>query len=133
MDDKKIDKGILYDAVVCREKDNALKVSRIMRDTRARHLIVVDKNLKPLGIISPFDINNRVVAEEKNPSEVMADEIMTKPVETIELNSTYSEAAEKMALLETFTMPVVQNGKLVGVLDYSSVFRNVCEVKHDKK
>ena len=129
MEDKKIDKGILYDAVICNESDNVLKVSRIMRDTKARHLIVVDKSLKPLGIISPFDINNRVVAEEKNSKDVLAEQIMTKPVETIDLNSTYSQAAEKMASLETFTMPVVQNGKLVGILDYSAVFRNVCEVK----
>jgi len=129
MMDKKIDKGMLYDAVVCNEDESVLEVSRIMRDTRARHLIVVDGDLKPLGIISPSDINNRVVAEEKNPSYISACEIMTKPVETIDLDSTYSQAAEKMAFLETFTMPVVNNGKLVGILDYSSVFRNVCEVK----
>lgn len=129
MTDKKIEKEILYDAVICNENDDVLEVSRIMRDTKARHLIVVDENLKPLGIISPFDINNRIVAEEKNPVEVTASEIMTKPVETIDLNSNYSQAAEKMALLETFTMPVVHDGKLVGILDYSAVFKNICEVK----
>ncbi len=127
--DKHIDKELLYDAVVCKENDNVLEVSRIMRDTKARHLIVVNDKLRPLGIISPFDVNNRVVAEEKNAKNVKASEIMTKPVETIELKSTYAEAAEKMAILETFTLPVVDKGVLVGVLDYSSVYKKVCEVK----
>lgn len=124
-----IDKEILYDAVICKEKDSALEAARIMRDTKARHLIVVDKDLRPLGIISPFDINNRVVAEEKDAKKVMAVQVMTKPVETIELSSNYKQAAEKMAELETFTMPVTEKGKLVGMLDYGTVFRAVCEVK----
>ena len=131
--DKKIDKSMLYDAVVCDGKDSVLEVSRIMRDTRARHLIVVDKKLKPLGIISPSDINNRIVAEEKIPNKVTASEIMTSPVETLDINSTYSHAAEVMALLEIFTIPVTENGELTGILDYSTVFRNACEVKNDKK
>jgi|WetSurMetagenome_2_1015567.scaffolds.fasta_scaffold345643_2 signal-transduction protein with cAMP-binding, CBS, and nucleotidyltransferase domain len=126
-----LDKKVLHDAVICKEKDNILEVSRIMRDTKSRHLIVVDKNLKPLGIISPFDINNRVIAEEKSISSTTASQIMTKPIETIELSSSYEKASEKMIALETFTLPVTENGKLVGVLDYSVVFRNVREVKND--
>lgn len=127
--EKVIEEEVLGDAVVCKEKDSILEVARIIRDTKARHVIVVDKKLKPLGIISPFDINNRVVAEKIDPEKIFASKIMTSPVETIELHSTYSEAAERMALLETFTMPVVDKEKLVGMLDYSLVFRNVCGVK----
>jgi signal-transduction protein with cAMP-binding, CBS, and nucleotidyltransferase domain len=126
-----INREILHDAVICKEKDNILEVSRIIRDTKARHIIVVDKNLKPLGIISPFDINNRVVAEKKDVNSTFAKDIMTKPIETIELKESYETAAEKMVHLETFTLPVTEKGKLIGVLDYSVVFRKVCEVKND--
>ena len=54
---------------------------------------------------------------------------MTSPVETLDISSTYTHAAEVMALLEIFTIPITENGKLIGILDYSAVFRNVCEVK----
>ncbi len=124
-----IDKEILYDAVFCKEDDSVLEVSRIIRDTKSRHLIVVDKNLKPLGIISAFDINNRVVAQEIDPKKITAVKIMTKPVEAVDISSNYKDAVEKMAALETYTLPVIENGKLIGTLDYSAVFRKICEVK----
>lgn len=123
-----IDKRILHDAVICKENDSVLEASQIMRDTQTRHVIVVDADMKPLGIISPFDINNRVVAEKKNPLNVKASDVMTAPVETIELSSSYEEASEKMISRETFTLPVTDKGKLIGILDYSIVFKNVCEV-----
>ena len=43
----KIELSKLHDAVVCNEDDNVLEVSRIMRDTRKRHILVVDDHLKP--------------------------------------------------------------------------------------
>ena len=132
--EKMLNKELLNDAVICKEGDNVLEVSRIIRDTRARHVIVVDKSLKPLGIISPFDINNRAVAEERNLKSTLAKEIMTKPIETIDVNSDYEKASEKMITLETYTLPVTEEGKIIGILDYSIVFRNICKVKkNDKK
>ena len=57
-----INKGHLTDAVICRENDDVLEVSRILRDTQRRHIIVLDKNDGPIGVISTMDINNRVLA-----------------------------------------------------------------------
>jgi len=53
-----INKSLLTDVVFCSENDTVLEVARILRDTRARHLIVTDSKKKPLGIISTVDINN---------------------------------------------------------------------------
>jgi CBS domain-containing protein len=125
----KMNREILHDAVICKENDSVLEVSRIMRDTKTRHIIVVSKKMEPLGIISPFDINNRVVAEGKDAKSVSAKDIMTKPIETIELSATFEQAAEKMGALETFTLPVVENKKLIGILNYSVVYRSVCKVE----
>jgi len=56
MGKKAIQKENLHDAVVCKLEDSVLEVSRIMRDTQARHLIVVDSDLKPVGLISAFEL-----------------------------------------------------------------------------
>lgn len=130
---EKLDKSLLHDAVVCKEEDSVLEVSRIMRDTKARHVIVINEDTFPIGIISPFDISNRLVAEEKDANETYAKDIMTKPIETIDINSNYKEASEKMVALETYTIPVTEGEKLIGILDYSVVFRKVCEVKENDK
>ncbi len=120
----KIELGKLHDAVVCNEDDSVLEVSRIMRDTRKRHILVVDGHLKPLGVISAFDINNRVVAEEKNIHNTKAKDIMSKPVQTIDVHSSYEEACEKMVEYEMHTIPVTKEGKIIGILDLAYIFRD---------
>lgn len=117
-----IEKNKLQDAVICDENDTVLEVSRILRDTRSRHLIVVDSEQKPLGIISTVDINNRVVAEGLNPEEAAAGDVMTSPIEVVELNSSYEDAYKKMIEKGTYSIPVVENEKLVGILDFNQLF-----------
>ena len=128
-----IEKEKLDDAVICKEDDSVLEVDRIMRDTKTRHIIVIDKNLKPSGIISAFDINNRVVAEEKNAKEIKAEDIMTKPIQSIDIDIDYNEAYQKMIDLGIYTIPVTDKGKLVGILDFNFLFKKLCEIGGKKK
>ena len=128
-----IEKEKLNDAVICKEDDSVLEVARIMRDTQTRHIIVIDKNLKPSGIISAFDINNRVVAEEKNAKEIKAEDIMTKPIQSIDIDIDYNEAYQKMIDLGIYTIPVTDKGKLVGILDFNFLFKKLCEIGGKKK
>src|SRR3989344_6985146 len=120
-----IKKEMLVDAVICNKNDTALEVSKILRDTQSRHLIVVDEKIKPIGIISTVDLNNRVMAEEKNPKKLKAEEIMTKPILSIDINATPDEAYEKMIERGTFSIPVVEKAKLVGVLEFNSALKEI--------
>lgn len=120
---KMMKKEHLIDAVICREDDDVLEVSRILRDTQRRHLIVLDGNDKPVGIISTVDLNNRIIAEEKNPKKVRAKEIMTKGIETVLITDDYEKAFQIMAKLGTYSIPVVKNGKLLGLLEFSRAFK----------
>jgi len=117
-----IDRKKLKDAVICKESDSILEVSRILRDTRMRHLIVVDSALKPLGVISTVDINNRVVSQQKNPETVTATDIMTHPLASAEVSSTYDAAYKLMIEKETYSLPVTEQGKLIGILDFNFLF-----------
>lgn len=120
----KIQKEHLTDAVICREDDTILEVSRIMRDTQTRHILVLDKTDKPVGIISTVDMNNRVLAEEKNPKITKAKEIMTKNIETVSIeNDTYERAFEVMAGIGTYSIPVVREGKLLGILEFNTALK----------
>lgn len=113
----------LIDAVICREKDDVLEVSRILRDTQRRHLIVLDAHDRPTGIISTVDINNRVVAEKKNPEDTLAKDIMTKNIELVSLEDNYEKAFQIMAKLGTNSIPVTKNGKLLGMLEFMMAFK----------
>ncbi|MBI2134214.1 CBS domain-containing protein [Candidatus Woesearchaeota archaeon] len=108
----------LTDAVICRMNDKILEVSRILRDTQRRHLIVLNDNDSPIGIISTVDINNRVVAENKDPEKTKATEIMTKNPAMTDLGDSYEKAYQTMARLGTHSIPVTEKGKLIGMLEF---------------
>jgi CBS domain-containing protein len=118
-----IQKEHLVDAVICRENNDVLEVSRILRDTQRRHLIVLDSKDKPVGIISTVDVNNRVVAEEKNPKQITAKDIMTKEPKVVSLQDTYEKAFQIMAELGTYSIPVVRDSKLTGLLEFKMAFK----------
>ena len=120
-----IDKNLLQDVVICRKNDTILEVARILRDTKSRHLIVVDENEKPLGIISTVDINNRVIAEELNIKETTAEDVMTKKIEVVDVNESYDNAYKKMNDKGTYSIPVVEDGKLIGALSFNQLFYKV--------
>lgn len=113
----------LTDAVICRENEDALEVAKILRDTQRRHLIVLDSKDKPVGVISTVDINNRVVAEEKDPKKTKAKDIMTKNIAIASIEDSYDKAYQTMAKLGTNSIPVIKDGKLVGMLEFMAAFR----------
>ena len=118
-----IEKEHIIDAVVCKGNETVLEVSRILRDTQRRHIIVINDMDKPIGLISTVDLNNRVIAEGKNVNETLAENIMTPDIKYVNLNSSYKEAFEIMAELGTFSIPVVENEKIIGLLEFNTAFK----------
>lgn len=123
-----INKNILTDTVVARESDTVLEVSRILRDTQSRHLVVLSDEHCPVGIISTVDVNNRVVAQEKDPKTTLAKDMMTRDIITIDCEDTYENALKKMAEAGTYSMPVTRECKLLGTLELR---RAVAEMKNE--
>ena len=122
-----IEKNKLSDAIVCSEQDTILEVSQILRDTQTRHIIVLNKEKQPVGIISTVDINNRVVAEKKDPSKIKAQDIMTKPIAHVDITSSYDDAYKKMIERGTYSLPGTEKGKLIGLIDFNLLFKKCKE------
>ena len=122
-----IQKEDISEAIVCRENDTALEVSRILRDVQRRHLIVLDSKDAPIGIISTVDLNNRVLAEEISPKEKNAKDIMTKSLISVSLDDTYEKAFQIMAKLGTNSIPVVEKGKLKGMLEFVKAMKRAAQ------
>lgn len=118
-----IEKEKLREAIICRENENVLEVSRILRDTKSRHLIVLDTKDKPVGIISTIDLNNRVLSEEKDPKQLKAKDIMTKNIQSVKIEDNYEKAFQIMSQLGTYSIPVTRNNKLLGLLEFTTTLR----------
>ncbi|OYT39535.1 MAG: hypothetical protein B6U86_05180 [Candidatus Altiarchaeales archaeon ex4484_43] len=76
------------------------------------------------GIITRKDIVNKVIARGKDPMEVGVEDIMTEPILTISPDLSITETARLMAKTNVRRFPVVDDGKLVGIVSNSDILRS---------
>jgi len=74
-----------------------------------------------VGIVTDRDIVVRVIAKRMDPSEVRLDEIFTKAIETVSPDVELSDARTLMERARVRRLPVVKDGRLVGVLSLGDV------------
>ncbi len=86
-----------------------------MKELGVPDLVVVEgETKKVLGVIADFDIVQNVVAEGKNSNEAKVITTMYK-IEPVSLESPVTEAFTRMRDLQVNVVPVVEDGKLIGV------------------
>jgi CBS domain-containing protein len=93
---------------------SVLEASKIMVEKNVGYLIVLEGG-RPAGMLSERDIVFKVVALEKDPSKVKVGEIMSKPLVTIDPDTTISEAIDIMVKNGFRRIPVVRDGIIYGV------------------
>ena len=80
-----------------------------------------------VGTLTDRDIVVRVVAEGKNPEEVSVREVASTDVVTIDPQQDLAEALQLMASKQVRRLPVVEDGRLVGVIAQADVAREADE------
>lgn len=98
--------------------------ANIMADASIGSLIVRDKD-ELLGILTERDILKKVVAHNSLPSEVGVEEIMAFPLISIKPDISVGMAIEKMAKLRIRRLPVMDGGKMLGILCDRDLFKAV--------
>jgi CBS domain-containing protein len=83
--------------------------------------IIVVQGERPVGIITTRDILMRLVEQCLAPSALTAKQIMTSPLVTISESATIEEAARLMAKKKIKTLPVMNNGKLAGIVTFTDI------------
>ena len=94
---------------------HVLDVAKIMVEQNVGSVVVV-RDYEPLGIITERDILERVVLANKNANEVVAQEIMTAPLLTIDSNRNIDEALAIMRKNHLRRLVVVNGDRLVGIV-----------------
>jgi len=91
------------------------EAAKKMKELGVPDLVVVETGTeKVLGAIADFDIIQNVVSEGKDVKSEKVISTMYK-IEPVNLNSPVSEAFNRMRDLRVNVIPVVENGKLIGV------------------
>jgi CBS domain-containing protein len=118
---------IMTEDVATASPDTTLdEIACMMRDEDTGAIPVVDED-ELIGIITDRDIVIRCIAQGKVPSEVAAEEIVSEGLEVVEPEADAEEAARIMARRQIRRIPVVKNGRLVGMVSLGDIAVKVNE------
>ncbi|MBU5689711.1 MAG: CBS domain-containing protein [Candidatus Aenigmatarchaeota archaeon] len=90
--------------------------------------IIVQDNGNPIGIITETDLVKKIVATSQDPKKLKAEDIMSSPLVFVKPDDDYSAAVEKMRKHKIKRIPVIQNGKVVGIVTTTDIARTVPEM-----
>jgi CBS domain-containing protein len=100
----------------------AAEAAKLMKKVDAGMIPVVQQG-RLFGTITDRDIVVRVVAEGKSPQSTTVGEIASVQVVTVTPEQDLTEALELMAKHQVRRLPVVEDGRLIGVLAQADVAR----------
>ena len=83
--------------------------------------VIITENGKAMGIITERDFVKSIVTENRKPGEVKASEILSTPLITVEPETSIVEASEIMLKANIKRLPVLENGRIVGVISNTDI------------
>jgi CBS domain-containing protein len=84
--------------------------------------LVILEDGEPVGILTERDLLYKVIALGRT-SRVRVDKVMSSPVITVSPDSNVSVAAKRMSDLHLRRLPVVEDGKLIGMLTEKDILK----------
>jgi len=94
-----------------------------MREAKIGALLVLEEDGRYIGIISETDLVRKVLAAEREPSQVLVSEVMMAPIITIEIDRSAHEASDLMAERAIRHLAVTEDGRIVGMLSVRDLLR----------
>src|SRR5712691_6525776 len=100
-----------------------VQAARTMSDAKIGALLVLEEDGRYIGIISETDLVRKVLAAEREPSQVLVSEVMMAPIITIEIDRSAHEASDLMAERAIRHLAVTEDGRIVGMLSVRDLLR----------
>ncbi len=97
------------------------EVAQVMSEKKIGSVLIRDG--KGIGILTERDITSKVVVKGRNPAKVKAGDIMTAPVYIISPETDLYEICRIFNEQSFRRLPVVENGKVVGILTTRDVVK----------
>jgi CBS domain-containing protein len=127
----KVSEWMSNNVLITRRDTSISSAHQIMRDNKIRRLPVVE-NGELVGIITIGDVREASPSDATTLSiwelnylwaQLTVDKIMSRHVYTVSPDSLMLDAAELMLEHKISGLPVLEDGKLVGIITESDIFR----------
>ncbi|MDD5474110.1 MAG: CBS domain-containing protein [Candidatus Methanoperedens sp.] len=103
------------DVVTVDVKSDVLHLAKKMLDCDVGSVIITNKQ-QPVGIVTERDIVRKIVSKNLKPDALSIKELMTTPLITIPATEDVTDTMHMMVKMDIRRLPVVDNGKLVGIV-----------------
>lgn len=128
---EKVEELMTKHVITVKKGDTVKKVAKTMAADNIGSVIVVEGN-KVTGILTERDLSRKIVAKGLDPTKVKVSEVMSSPVTTITPDTSILAATELLDRKKFKKLPVVKDGKLVGIIsdmDLISLMHKIQEIK----
>lgn len=98
------------------------KAAKLMAKNSVGSIVVVQSK-KPVGILTERDLLMKVLSADLKPSKIPVKKIMSQPVVTITPDTDIADAVRIMARNGIRRLPVVEHGKLVGIITTMDIMK----------
>jgi len=99
---------------------SVVEAARLMREGDIGSLPITDDE-KLVGMITDRDITTRVVAEGSDPKVTSVSDVYSRDLISVEPDEGIEEALRLMAHHQVRRLPVVENGRLVGIVAQADI------------
>jgi CBS domain-containing protein len=99
---------------------SVVEAARLMREQHIGSLPVTEDE-RLVGMITDRDITTRVVAESAAPERTSVGDVYSRDLISVEPDNGLDEALRLMARHQVRRLPVVENGRLVGVVAQADI------------
>lgn len=114
---------MVEDVITVKARATVKTAAGLMNKHEIGCLIVADKG-KAVGIVTERDILKRVIPKPEAPEKIRVNEIMSKPLLVGKPEMEISEAARIMFKQKVKKLPVVEHGRLVGLVTLTDLVRS---------
>ena len=132
-----IERRMTKNPVTINPEASVVEASELMKKEKVHRLPVLDRNKNLIGVISEKDILFATPSPASSLSihemayllsKLTVRKLMTKNPVTINRTTTVEEAARLMVDQDLSCLPVVEDGKLVGIVSKSDMFKILLEL-----
>ena len=110
-----IDNLARSDVVTASIDESVHELAAMMHDEDVGSIVITDN--EPVGIVTDRDLTMQVLGEQADPDELMAEDVMSDGLQTIEHDAGFYEATELMSEHGIRRLPVTDaDGALHGII-----------------
>ena len=107
---------------------SVVEAARLMREQDIGSLPITDDE-QLVGMITDRDIATRVVAEAADPEMTTVGDVCSRDIISAEADQDHEEALELMSRHQVRRLPVVESGRLVGIVAQADIALGESEKK----